>query len=69
MRYAEGHAARQIFDASDPQENFFSEKTKKTIFRYGRGESENKISGLYHFSFGQEAWQTMEYYINWRGID
>jgi len=48
------HVTRQFFETSDPQGQFF-EKTKKPIFRYGQGEYVYQISGMYHFSFGQEV--------------
>ena len=44
----------QFFRASDPEGHFF-EKNNKNLFRYGLGECVNQITGLYRFSFGQEA--------------
>ena len=48
------HVTWQFFEASGRHEDFF-EKTKKTIFRLGQWEYVFQISGLYHFSFGQET--------------
>ena len=49
------HVTQQFFffEAIDLQGHFFEKK--KIIFRYGLGECGYQISGLYHFSFGQQV--------------
>ena len=46
---------RQFFGDSGPRGHFF-DKNKKPVFGYGLGKGVYQISGLYRFSFSQEAW-------------
>ena len=43
------------------QGNFFLEKALNTVFRYASCERSYQISGLYRFSFGQDARQINKY--------
>ena len=49
------HVTRQFSEASGTQGHVFEKNKTKTVFRYGLGECVYKISGLYRFSFCQEA--------------
>ena len=54
-RYAENQRDMAVFQGWRPSETLFRKKQIKAVFRCNLGEGVSGISGLYRFSFGQEA--------------